>query len=106
MSVRDHQKTEIIWKALQYCPSDPRFIKPIPAEKTKTSCDEIKLPPDWKLHVEPEQSHYRREADYWTGYLAHDRQSTEWSTLRQMLPNAPKPTGKTSYPQNSSHMSL
>ena len=106
MSIRNDQKTDIIWRALQYCPSDPRFIKPIPAQKTKTSSNQIKLPPDWKLHVEPEQSHYRREDNFCTGYLAHDRQSTEWSTLRQMLPNAPKPTGSKSFPQNSSHMSL
>lgn len=101
---------DIHWKDVPCSPADLKFSKPYPIKKITSSLENIKVPDDWKKHVDirlVKPEHKKLSC------FMHTGQSNEWSTLRQMTPSRSnvsnsisnrKCTCKQLYPLNSSRM--
>jgi len=91
--------TDIIyWKDVPYSPTDLKFSKPYPIKKITSSLENIKVPDDWKKHVDIRlvKPEYKKFSCF-----MHTGQSNEWSTLRQIRPAPLNSVSNQSAPLNS-----
>ena len=99
---------ELIWKLNNLSPRDPRADKPVASSVSAEQTSVNKLPPDWRLPVDPSIKFYSRHHEE-KGFLkfSPSTRCEEWSTLRQMLPSRSlvRETGTSSHHLHSSSMS-